>query len=242
MRALVLTKLMMAGCLMLTGCAGLTVSSSMSSSIFLDPLAPEKRIVYVQVRSTADRRGIDIKRAISAGIAEAGYNLTDNPDRANILLQANVLKVGESDPDELRNFLSEGPRSIGGTAAGIFTGLAVADAIDSDLGGAAAGVAAGLAAAALVEGITNLLYDEKLYAVVTDVQLAERVTGGVQSVSTANISQGDQSFEQQRSIKQSQWKKYRTRIVSYARAVNTPWQEVADELSSSLSTSIAGMF
>ena len=227
--------------LMLAGCASVATQSHMSSTVFLEPVSPEKRIVYVRVRSTADRRGIDLDAAIRRGIREAGYRITDDPAKAHFLFQANVLKIGEFDPDQVRNFLAQGPTSLTGTAAGVVTGLAVADELGDRTGATAGAVAAGLVAAAIVEGIANLVYDEKLYAIITDVELGQRIKGGIAREQAAATRQGDSAAEVQYREGKTDWLKFRTRVVSTARAVNTPWEEVAVQLQDGLSQSIGGM-
>ena len=75
----------------------LDIQTKMSESIFLDPVAPEKRIVFVQVRNTSDKPGIILEPAIKQAILANGYRITDNPDEAYYMLQANVLKAGRAD-------------------------------------------------------------------------------------------------------------------------------------------------
>ena len=231
--------------LMLAGCASLKTNSFMSNSIFLDPVSPNKRVVYVRVRSTADRKGINVDSAIRKGVREAGYRITDDPDKAYFLLQANVLAIGEFDPDRLRAAVLQGPSSLGGLAIGVATGIAVADELEGKSGAAPAVVLSALIAAALIDGAVSLVYDERLYAALTDIEIATRVgsgeRGGLKSESVGQIQQGDSTTETQRRSGKSQWQKYRARVSSEVLAVNTPWEEVAAELSEKLSQSIEGI-
>ena len=225
--------------LMLAGCASIKTNSVMSNSIFFEPVSPNKRVVYVRVRSTADRKGIDLDGAIRQGVREAGYRITDDPNKAYFLLQANVLAIGEFDPDRLRAAVLQGPSSLGGLATGVATGIAIADELEGKSGAAPAAVLSALITAALIDGAVSLVYDKRLYAVLTDIEIATRTE--TESESVGVIQQGDSTSETQRRRGKSQWLKYRARVSSEVIAVNTPWEVVAAELSEKLSQSIGGM-
>ncbi|MDH3603075.1 MAG: complement resistance protein TraT, partial [Candidatus Tectomicrobia bacterium] len=87
---------------LLSGCAAtqtaiakknLDVQTKMSDAVFLEPLAPDKRIVFVQVRNTSDKQNFDIEAPIKAAIAAKGYRVTENPEEAYYKLQVQVLSV-----------------------------------------------------------------------------------------------------------------------------------------------------
>ena len=68
--------------LALAGCAAgatavakrqLDVQTRMTDTVFLDPVAPEERTVYVDVRNTSDRPELDIAPQVREAIAARGY-------------------------------------------------------------------------------------------------------------------------------------------------------------------------
>ena len=91
----------------LSGCAAtqtaiakknLDVQTKMSDAVFLEPVPPDQRIVFVQVRNTSDKENFDIETPIKSAIAAKGYRVTENPEEAYYKLQAQVLSVSRSSP------------------------------------------------------------------------------------------------------------------------------------------------
>ena len=63
----------------------------MSDTVFLEPVSPDKRIVYVRVRNTTDK-DIQVDQAIKSSIESNGFTVTNNPDEAYFMIQANILQ------------------------------------------------------------------------------------------------------------------------------------------------------
>ena len=111
----------------LAGCAAtytgirykdLQVQNKMSASIFLDPVPPEQRTVFIQVRNTSDKP-FDLQQDVAAMVAAKGYQIVQDPNRAHYWLQANVLQVGEMDASALE---TAGMAGFGGPLAGAAAG------------------------------------------------------------------------------------------------------------------------
>jgi hypothetical protein len=90
----------------LSGCAAvhtsiakkdLDVQTKMSDTVFLDPVGPDKKVVFVQIRNTSDKP-FDIEGAIVTAIAARGYRITLNPDEAHFRLLGNVLSLAKASP------------------------------------------------------------------------------------------------------------------------------------------------
>ena len=109
----------------------LDVQTKMSETIFLDPVAPENRTIFVNIKNTSDK-DLDIAADISNAIAARGYKVVQDPNLAHYMLQANVLSVGKTDPSALRETLVAG-------YGGPLMGAAVGAAATRSWGGAAAG-------------------------------------------------------------------------------------------------------
>ncbi len=114
LRAIQVGRVAVAGMalLFLVGCAAsqtmiskrnLDVQTKMSETIFLDPVGPEKKVIFVDVRNTSDKDNFDIATPIKDAIAKRGYRITQNPDEAHYRLQANVLSVAKTDPTAARH-------------------------------------------------------------------------------------------------------------------------------------------
>ncbi|GBR02061.1 complement resistance protein TraT [Acetobacter oeni] len=146
----------------LSGCASeeaitaqnqMAVHTRMSETIFLDPVAPDQRTIYVGVRNTSDFPGIDVKAQLVHALRKRGYTLVDDPDIARFELQVNVLQAGRirrsrQNPSLMRGSVPGGLVStyIGNIPTGLFSQI---------MGG------------------------DVTFAVITDVRLAERPGSGL---------------------------------------------------------------
>ncbi|MDQ7011990.1 MAG: complement resistance protein TraT [Mariprofundaceae bacterium] len=238
--------LAVAGMLLLGGCAAtqtmiskrnLDVQTKMSATVFLDPVAPELQTVYVQVRNTSDRE-LDLDRAITSMISSRGYRIVHNPNEAHYMLQIAVLQVGKMDPSAARAALAGGyGGALDGAAAGVLAAAATNNTSASGYAGfGLLGAVAGTVANAAVKDVT--------YTMITDLQISERAPEGVnvQQQTNTDMAQGTATRITQHSASVSQWKRYRTRIVSTANKVNLDFEEARPELEHGLIRSIAGIF
>lgn len=227
--------------LSLMGCAAtstliskrhLDVQTKMSDSIFLDPVAPTKRVVYISSRNTSDKSDFVLQSSLIEKLKAAGYRVTDNPDIAHYLLQVNTLSVGKMDPTAAEANLNAG---FGGplTAAA----LAYATGTRSGRGLAAAGVAG-----AAVEWVSGLLVKDISYASITDIQVSERSQGTVRSTSKHQLKQGSSGSTTSYHEEESNWKRYQTRVVSVANKANLTWELASPEMIDGVSQSISGLF
>lgn len=114
------------GALVLSGCAAavaalkykdLEVQTRMSETIFLEPVAPEKKSVWIEVKNTSDQ---DVDLAALIGLLAAkGYKIVTDPNASHYRLQVNVLYVGKASQAAIENSLHAG---FGGPLAGIIAG------------------------------------------------------------------------------------------------------------------------
>lgn len=215
----------------------LDVQTKMSDSIFLDPLPPRNRRVFVQVRNTSDKQDFDIEHQIKSAIASRGYRLVDNPDHAQYLLQANVLQAGKNSPTAAEQAFGSG---FGGALFGAAVGSVGTRAATTDTGAIIGGGLLGAAA----EVITGSFVQDVTYSAITDIQISERVADGTVITETLeqNIPEGSAGTRILRASSTSSWKRYRTRVVSVANKVNLDFEDAAPDLVAGLSRSIAGVF
>jgi len=235
--------------LALSGCAAVTTSiahkdldvqTKMSDTIFLDPVEPDKKIIYVEIRNTSDKADFDIASSVQRGLQAKGYTITNNPKIAHYWLRANVLSVDKASPTAAEAALSSG---FGGAIAGAALGAGVGGAAGG-WGGAGYGAMAGGLAGAAIETIANAAVKDVTYMVITDIEIAEKAEEGVivRQDSKQDAKQGIGGSRLQTSSEVSDKKKYRTRIVSTANKVNLDYAEAVPDLTNGLVRSISGLF
>ena len=102
-------------------------------------------------------------------------------------------------------------------------------------GGLAGGVI-GLAADSLVKDVN--------YTMITDVQISERVGKGVKvnEQFQSHLKNGSSTVTSQTSSRDSQYQRYRTRVVSNADKVNLRFQDARASLEQGLVKVISGIF
>ena len=209
----------------------LEVQTKMSASVFLDPVATDKRVVFLQIRNTSDKPGLDVKSPIRNAVAGKGYRVTENPDEAHYMIQANVLQVGKSDLREAQGMLSQG---YGGVAEGALIGAQFGSG-DGKVASSLLGAAAGLVGDALVEDV--------FFSIITDLQISERAKEGVivTEKNRAKLKQGTSGHKSVSSTEETTWKRYQTRIMSTANKVNLKFEEAQPVLVGGLTQSISGL-
>jgi hypothetical protein len=214
--------------LLLTGCAAvhtsiakkdLDVQTKLSTAVFIDPVAPEKRKIYLEMRSAVmefDRnafRSVISQQILSSG---NGYILIDNPDNAQYTMSIFVRNLEKSSPAAAENYLRTGYE---GVAAGAALGYAVGGGYRDAAAGGLIGGLATTAANAFVKDVTYLL--------VADIQIKERARQGVivRKDSKVNTKISDDGASTQTYSEVSNQKEYRTRVVTTANKANLELEE-----------------
>ncbi len=254
----------------LGGCAGadalanhgaLDVHTHMSDTVFLDPVPPSAKTVYLGVRNTSDYPDIDFRAALADALSQRGYAVVADPAEAHYMLQANVLYAGKLKPDQVNGLLSAGygqPLLAGALAGGLTGGF-------SGSSGAGLGVGLGVAAAT---ALFNYAYQDVTYAVTVDIQLSERPIHGGHVHQRTRTYHGNQNASYQAAItdetadtfgmassgsvngndrsqevdEESDFKKYNIRDVAYADKVNLEMAEAVPSLTQHLASSFANLF
>ncbi len=207
--------------------------TKMSDTIFLEPVAPEQQIIYFRFRNTSDEE-LEVSQKLKAKFEQKGFVVTTNPKKANFMVQANLLKVGEMDEAEQKNYLGAG--FAGGAIGGLAGAATAGGGYQRSAGGALIGMAIGLAIeAAKVEDVH--------YAMVTDVEIRQRPLEGesVKQVDALGGQMGQSGVSLQAATNNNvQWKKYRTRIVSSAYAPGLEFTQARPFLEDGLVKALAG--
>lgn len=232
----------------LTGCAAtevaltkkdLDVQTKTSTAIFVDPVSPEKRTIYVDVKSGVQEfdRAV-FKRLLLESFANNsnGYKVIDDPEKAQYILSAFVLNLEKASPSASQQALGRGYQGGGGVLAGAAIGASTNNGYKGALAGAVVGGATDLISGALVKDVT--------YMLVCDIQIKERAKNGVVVTrdTSINTKVSDNGGVHQSSTEQSNQKEYATRIVTTANKANLKLEEAQDPIYKKTAAAIAGFF
>ncbi len=121
--------------LTLSGCAAvhtsiakkdLDVQTRLSTSIFVDSVAPEKRKIYLEVRSAViefDRNSFRTTLTEQITNSGNGYTIVDSPKNSQYTMSVFVRNLEKASPSAAENYLKSGYQGVAvGTAAGYATG------------------------------------------------------------------------------------------------------------------------
>ena len=137
---------------LLTGCAAtntaltkkeLDVQTKTSTAIFIEPVAPAKRTIYVDVKSGVQEFDRAIFKKLlkdSFAVNDNNYRIIDDPEQAQFILSAFVLNLEKTSPSASAQALNRGYEG-----GGMLAGAAIGGAARGDWQGAVAGVWLGLA-------------------------------------------------------------------------------------------------
>ncbi len=201
------------------------LSTKMSSSIFLQPVPSQDKIVYVSVRNTSTAIGLNFKNELISELINEGYRVTNNPQKANFMLMSNVLYIGK----ESKKY------TVAGALAGGFGGAFAGSRYNSGTS-----MIAGGALGALAGGIIGSLFNSKKYMMIVDIQLEQRQAGTYTTNST-NASQGIASHVTTYNAGIKNWAIYRDRVISQAAAMNLIFSSAEPLLKQQMAHSIANL-
>ncbi len=203
------------------------LSARMSSSIFLQPVSPSRRIVFVSGHNTSSAQGLHFTRLIKQSLIEKGYRITDDPARAEYMLMYNILYVGKEDQSY----------TAAGALAGGFGGAVIGAAASNTTTGAVAGGLAG----AVVGGIIGNFFQQNRYMMVVDIQLEQRQAGTYTTTNTY-ADQGTASTVHTYHSGVKNWMFYRDRIVAQAEGTRLTFDYATPAMSQEVSGEISGLF
>ncbi len=209
----------------------LTTTLKMSNTVFLEPVEPEKQIVWIRIRNTTDQSNLDadqIKAKIVRKLRGKGYQITNNPKMTQFRIDANILYA-----DLASKSLTADLATLGGFG-GILGG---SDGNwKTQVGGGLAGAAIGAAIGSMIK-VNN-------YAMVIDIQVSEKVEGGVHTEIEGRLSSGSSGsvHKEQTTSRTEDFLHHKTRIAATAKQVNLKFEEAVPVLVDKISNSISGMF
>ena len=234
----------------LAGCAAtevalskknLEVQARTSTAIFVDPVSPEKRTIYLDVKSGVmefDRRAFKGFVKEQFALNDNGYKLIDDPEKAQFTMVAYVLNLEKTNPSAAQAALSQGYLG-GAVAAGAALG-----AVTSSRGDRWKGAATGAAVLGAAEFISGALVKDVTYMLVCDVQIKERTKHGaiVRKDTQVDAKVSDAGSSRQTVSEVSNQKEYRTRIVTTANKVNLKLEQAQEQMFTKTAYAMSGFF
>jgi hypothetical protein len=245
----------------------LDVQTRMSQTVYLDPVEPEQRSIFIDIRNTSAEYQLPLAEDVREFMRQRGYLLVDSPINAQYWLQVNVRTVLKERPDivlaqeygmtaeETQAFLHPGmappdapetPEQRNerlGRNAAVFVDTSIGTNLD---GRDIARAFVVLAVFAGAEYVGNQLVQDKYYTMLTDIQIAERISADsaqkVQEYAEHQLRQGDSGAFEQLWQRDTDMRKYQVKVVSFANKANLEWQDAELPLHQGLLRSLAGIF
>ena len=209
----------------------LSTNIKMSDSIFLEPVTPEKQIIWFRLRSSAGQDQLDIsviKDDFLKRLKNKKYTITNNPHEAQFRLDANILYM---------DLVSDSLTADGAILGGFGGALSRNGDLKSTAATGAVGAAVGAAVGTLIR-VNN-------YALIVDLQVSEKIKGSVQTRITAKSASGGETGglnKMQQVNKAENFLHHRARLAATATQTNLELKEAVDVLSQKVSSALSGLF
>ena len=207
----------------------LDVQTKMSDTIWLEPAAPNQKIVFVKISNTTGKN-LNIEQKIVNALSAKGYRVVNDPAEAKYWLQANILKVDKVNLDNDNGFSDA---ALGAGIGGILGA--------QRSGGAYTALGWGLAGAA-IGTLADALVNDTAYAMVTDILISEKTGRNVQNSTKNAVKQGNSGTMTSSTSSSSNIEKYSTRVLSTANQVNLNFNSAVPILEDELIKVITGIF
>ncbi|MCX8109919.1 MAG: complement resistance protein TraT [Syntrophorhabdaceae bacterium] len=227
-----------------TGCAStgrmidhatLKTEVRMSDTIFLN-LSNQERTAYVKVLNTSDVQNIPLEPALKERLLKKGVRLVDNPANATWIVQANIKSLVYSKEGSMSGETGAAGAGMGGFFGGVTSALSKSNNTGIAVGAAVGSIIGNVAGAAL-----GALVKIESYSGVVDLQIQEKVKGGVKGKMVANIRRGSTTTTTERDI-ESDYQTYSTFLNVEAKRTNINLEEAIAEITAKLADQIAGLF
>ncbi len=209
--------------LAMSGCAAvhtsiakkdLDVQTKISTSIFVEPVAKDKRKIYLEVRSGVmefDRNLFRTTLQDQITNSGNGYSFVDSPEKAQYTMSVFVRNLEKASPTAAEGYLASG-----------FQGVTAGAAVGYAAGGSGRQAAAGGIIGGLVSTAANAFVKDVTYLLVADIQIREKARKGVlvRRDSKVNTKISDDGATTQTYSEATNRKEYRTRVVTTANKAN----------------------
>lgn len=160
--------------LLFTGCATsqLQTSAKMTQSVFINPVAKEKRTIFISTKNTSGT-DINLEQKIVQALYAKGYIVVDDPEMATYVLLTNILYCNKKSENNV----------VGGAMMGGAAG-AIANSGSNGRSMAAAGLAG-----AVVGGLIGKATEDTIFQMQVDIVIREKAKGKVNAYAGTSSGQ-----------------------------------------------------
>lgn len=215
--------------------ASLKTEVKMSDTIFLN-LSAQERTAYVKVLNTSEIQNIPLEPALKERLIKKGIRLVENPADATWIVQTNIKHLVYSKEGSMASETGVAGAGMGGFFGGVSSALSKSNNTGVAVGAAVGSIIGNVAGAAL-----GALVKIESYSGVVDLQIQERVKGGVKGKMVADVRRGSTTMTTEREI-ESEYQTYNTTINVQAKRTNINLEEAIAEITTKLADQIAGLF
>lgn len=158
----------------LSGCLTTTLQTNakMTQSIFIEPVAKDKRLVFLSIKNTSGH-DVNLEPKLRSALESKGYKIVDDPEMATYILNTNILYCDKK--SENNAAAAAGVGAITGGAIGAYNHSTVTATSVGGLAGAAVG------------GIIGKLTEDTIWQMQVDINIRQKAKGKVLS-SNANVA------------------------------------------------------
>jgi len=203
------------------------VATKMSSTIFLQPVAPDRRVVYVEGHNTSSAKNVRFEPQIDAALRSQGYKVTGDPSKAEFILQYNLRYLGKESKSH--------------TAAGAVAGGFGGAVLESAAGGSGNQNLRGGIVGAGLGALVGYLMSENQYMMVVDVRVEQRSSSAHTHITT-RAGSGTGNTTTSSSQGAAGWQIYQTRVVGEAAGRHLAFDYAKPALEQNIAGSLAGIF
>ena len=153
-----------AALVLMTGCATseLQTNARMTQSVFINPVAKEKRTIFVSTKNTSGAQ-INLENRMIQALYAKGYTIVDDPEKATYVLMTNILFCNK--------------KSENNVATGALMGGAAGAIANSGSNGKSMALA-GLGGA-VVGGLIGKATEDTIFQMQVDIVIREKAKGKV---------------------------------------------------------------
>lgn len=193
---------------------GIDVCTRMSAVIFLDPIPPHQKTIFLQIRNISDKPKVDLITPITTALQAKGYQVVSLLDDAHYVLQINLLQFGYSVPSTYQKILNQG------------FGTTVEEAPFN------------------VNLANHLGLQPLTYSTIADIQISERMGRSMTSKEKSNSKRkkNHQMIREITETEKIEWKRYQTRTISTINKARLSSKKATSLLIQGLTATITGIF
>jgi len=85
--------------------SSINVKTRSTSYIYFSPMSLEERTVYIAIKNDADNPDFNLRSWLVQSLEQKSFRVVNHIDEANIVLRANLFRVGKINPNDIEELL-----------------------------------------------------------------------------------------------------------------------------------------